>query len=205
MEEIYRQLPAEQIPWNIEQPPELLVELVQTGRIQPCDAVDIGCGAGNYTVWLAAQGFRMTGIDISPAALEMASQRAQDNGVECEFREGDITENVEGIDVAFDFGYDWEVLHHVFPDKREPFVGNVHRILRPGATYLSVCFSERDQSFGGKGRFRETPLGTTLYFSTEGEIERVFTPLFKILELNTVEIAGKYGLHFVVVALLKRK
>ena len=47
MERIYSDLPAEGIPWNLEQPPELLSDLVHTGRIQSCDAVDIGCGPGN--------------------------------------------------------------------------------------------------------------------------------------------------------------
>jgi SAM-dependent methyltransferase len=205
MEEIYRQLPAERIPWNIAQPPRLLVDLVQSGRIQPCDAVDVGCGAGNYAVWLATQGFRMTGIDISPAALELAGQLALENGVECEFLEHDVTGNVERLDCAFDFGYDWEVLHHVFPDKRKIYASNVHRILRPRATYLSVCFSDRDGDFGGKGRYRKTPLGTTLYFSSEEEIEQVFTQKFKILELNSAEVTGKYGPHQVIVALLERK
>jgi SAM-dependent methyltransferase len=147
----------------------------------------------------------MTGIDISPAALELARQGAFDNGVECEFLEEDITGNVERLDDAFDFGYDWEVLHHVFPDKRKVYVSNVHRVLRSGATYLSVCFSDQDRDFGGKGRYRKTPLGTTLYFSCEEEIEQVFTPKFKILELDTAEIAGKYGPHHVIVALLARK
>ena len=74
MESIYRELPLDRIPWNLEEPPELLVDLIQKRKIAPCDAVDIGCGCGNYAVWLAAQGFRMTGIDISPAAIALAAQ-----------------------------------------------------------------------------------------------------------------------------------
>ncbi|UCH85402.1 MAG: class I SAM-dependent methyltransferase [Candidatus Latescibacterota bacterium] len=205
MDEIYRGIPTDRIPWNIEQPPELLVELIDTGRVRPCDAIDIGCGAVNYTVWLAAQGFRMTGIDISPAALELAQRLALDSEVECEFVEDDITGAMDGFEAAFDFGLDWEVLHHVFPDQREAFVRNVHRMLRPGAKHLSVCFSEQDRGFGVKGRYRETPLGTTLYFSSEPEIEQLYAPLFDILELGTKEITGKYGPHVVVAALLERK
>jgi SAM-dependent methyltransferase len=205
MEKVYGDLPPERIPWNLEQPPELLAELVQSGRVQPCDAVDVGCGAGNYTVWLASLGFRMTGMDISPTALGLAAQLAREKGVTCRFLEEDITGDVAEHESEFDFGYDWEVLHHVFPEKRETFVDNVRRMLRPGATHLSVCFSEQDLSFGGEGRYRKTPLDTTLYFSSEEEIEQVFTPKFKILKLHTAEIAGKYGSHHVIVALLKRK
>jgi 2-polyprenyl-3-methyl-5-hydroxy-6-metoxy-1,4-benzoquinol methylase len=205
MEEIYRDLPAERIPWNLQQPPDLLVDLVHTGKIQPCDAVDIGCGAGNYAVWLAALGFRMTGIDISPTALELAGQLARHEGVACRFLEEDITRDAGRHVNAFDFGYDWELLHHVFPEQRDTYASNVGRMLRPGATHLSVCFSDRDRDFGGTGKYRKTPLGTTLYFSSEAEIERLFIAKFRILELDTAEIVGKYGAHTAVVALLECK
>jgi SAM-dependent methyltransferase len=205
MEGIYRDLPPGRIPWNLEQPPELLADLVHSGRIRPCDAIDIGCGAGNYTVWLATLGFRMTGMDISPTALELAGQLAREKGVTCRFLEEDITGDTGEHEGEFDFGVDWELLHHVFPEKRGTYVSNVHRMLRPGATYLSVCLSDRDRDFGGKGKYRKTPLGTTLYFSSEEEIERVFVPKFKILELDTADIVGKYGPHAAIVALLECK
>jgi len=204
MDTIYRELQLDQIPWNLEQPPELLVELVRTGEVSPCDTVDVGCGAGNYAVWLAAQGFRVTGVDLSPVAIQLASKLARARGVECRFMAGDLTSDRFTHDSCFDFGYDWEVLHHVVPAKREAFVRNVHRLLRPGAQYLSVCFSEDDPGFGGRGKYRRTSLGTKLYFSSPGEIERLFSPRFQILDLGTRKIEGKHGTHLAVVALLKR-
>ena len=204
MEEIYRDVPSEQIPWNLETPPKVLTDLVCTKKVEPCEAVDIGCGGGNYAVWLATQGFRMTGFDLSPTALEMAGRLARKKGVACKFLEGDLAGEFRGHDGAFDFGYDWEVLHHVFPEMRAVFVDNVHRMLRPGAKHLSVCFAEQNSSFGGVGKYRETPMGTTLYFSSEDEIEQIFSPKFKVLELDTREVEGKYGAHIAVVALLER-
>jgi len=205
MDAIYRDSPPSQIPWNLKEPPELLVDLVRGRKIVPCDAVDFGCGAGNYAVWLAEQGFRVTGIDISPTAIELASKLARERGVDCRFLEGDLTSVQAGWEVSFDFGFDWEVLHHVFPAQRAAFVGNVHRTLRPGARHLSVCFSENDPGFGGKGKYRRTPLGTTLYFSSQDEIEGLFSPRFRFLELSTREIAGKEGPHLAVFALLEKQ
>ena len=43
MDRIYRDLALEEIPWNLERPPRKLVELVESGRILPCRAVDLGC------------------------------------------------------------------------------------------------------------------------------------------------------------------
>src|SRR5512139_2884718 len=69
MQRIYGELSPGDIPWNCDTPPRQLVELVASGRVRPCAAVDLGCGAGNYAVWLASRGFGVTGIDVSEAAL----------------------------------------------------------------------------------------------------------------------------------------
>ncbi len=206
MDQIYRDLSIEEIPWNLENPPDLLVEAIESRWVLPCSAVDLGCGAGNYAVWLATKGFRMTGVDISVKALELARCLARDRGVSCRFIAADLLEEVSQLHSSFDFAYDWEVLHHVFPENRDRYVAHVHRMLRPGARYLSVCFSEDDDpSFGGEGKYRKTRLGTTLYFSSEQEIRTLFEPLFNIEELLTVKVAGKYGPHMAVKARLKRK
>jgi hypothetical protein len=51
-----------------------------------------------------------------------------------------------------------------------------------------MCFSESDPAFSGRGKIRETPLGTTLYFSSEAELEKLYAPHFRVLELTTVEV-----------------
>jgi SAM-dependent methyltransferase len=206
MNTIYQDLPLEEIPWNFERPPGVLVDLVESKEILPSEALDIGCGAGNYAAWLATQGFQVTGVDISPAAIELAERLARKNRVPCRFVVADLLGNALPFEASFDFAYDWEVLHHVFPEDRGRYVSNVYRVLRPGARYLSVCFSENDPSFGGKGKFRKTPLGTTLYFSSEQEIRKLVEPLFDIEKLETIEVAGKYKPHAAVKALMiKRK
>jgi SAM-dependent methyltransferase len=204
METIYEKLSLDRIPWNIEEPPALLVELVESGGIGPCEAVDLGCGAGNYAGWLASKGFRVTGIDLSPRAIELAGQLANKRGVNCRFIVEDLTEDLRKLDRSFDFAYDWEVLHHVFPEKRQVYVRNVCRMLRPGGKYLSVSFSEEDRDFGGEGKYRETPLGTTLYCSSEGELRGLFEAALHVREISTSEITGKYGSHIAVVALMER-
>ena len=206
MDTIYRELSLDDIPWNLEHPPALLTDLVESGWVSPGDAVDLGCGAGNYAAWLASKGFTMTGLDLSSRAVELATELARRRGVACRFAVRDMTDAVEGFDNAFDFAYDWEVLHHVFPESRERYVENVHRMLRPGGKYLSLCFSEDEPaSFGGDGKYRTTPLDTTLYFSSERELQELFEPLFDIEQLCTIEVAGKRGPHMAVKALMSKK
>lgn len=53
-----------------------LTEVVPPGR-----ALDAGCGTGADAVWLAAQGWRVTGVDVAPTALAHADARARAAGV----------------------------------------------------------------------------------------------------------------------------
>ena len=50
--------------------------------LAPGTALDLGCGEGADAVWLARQGWQVTGIDISAVALERAAAHALDAGVE---------------------------------------------------------------------------------------------------------------------------
>jgi len=200
IEEIYKNTPLEEIPWNMETPPELLVELVDFGETGPSwlgqaetgRVIDLGCGAGNYAIYFAERGFEVTGVDFSPTAIKIARENAGRKGVKCNFFVADVIEELDRVSQTWDFAYDWGLLHHIFPEQRKKYVENVRRILNPKGKYLSVCFSEKDVGFAGPGKYRKTPLGTILYFSSEDELRELFEPYFQIIDLRTVEIDGKF-------------
>jgi SAM-dependent methyltransferase len=205
MEEIYQTFPPEKIPWNIESPPDALKQLVETGRIKPCKAVEFGCGAGNYVTYLASLGFDATGIDFSETAIEIARRFSSQKDANCTFLVADVLGDMSEINGMFDFAYDWELLHHIFPPDREKYAQTVYDLLNPGGRYLSVCFSEDSPQFGGQGKYRITPLNTVLYFSSEDEIESLFTPLFDIEDLKTIDVVGKFSPHKAIYSLMIKK
>ncbi|MHC4255655.1 MAG: class I SAM-dependent methyltransferase, partial [Planctomycetota bacterium] len=141
MDEVYKNMSLDKIPWNIQTPPELLVQLIESGKIQPCRAIDLGCGAGNYAIYLAQIGFDVTGIDFSPTAIKIAQENANARGVKCDFIVADVVNRFSDISGTWDFVYDWGLLHHIFPEHREKYVKNVYNILNPKGKYLSLCFS----------------------------------------------------------------
>ncbi|WP_183101300.1 class I SAM-dependent methyltransferase [Nocardioides pelophilus] len=65
---------SEQMPAN----PYLSTE---TAALEVGSALDAGCGTGAEALWLAAQGWTVTGADISSAALETAAARADAAGL----------------------------------------------------------------------------------------------------------------------------
>jgi len=205
MDEIYRKLPLEKIPWNIETPPNALIDLVERGKVRPCKTIDLGCGVGNYAIYLSSIGFDVTGIDISSTAIKIAQKNAKKKGVKCNFLVADVLGDLNEVKQTFDFAYDWELLHHIYPEKRKKYIENVCKILNPGGKYLSVCFSDKDLQFGGTGKYRKTPLGTILYFSTEEELSDLFEPYFSIKELKTIEISGKFAPHIANYAFMEKR
>jgi cyclopropane fatty-acyl-phospholipid synthase-like methyltransferase len=205
IDRIYRTIPLDNLPWNNETPPDVFVELVRDGKVRPCKTIDLGCGAGNYAIYLAGLGFDVTGVDSSPTAIKIAEEHAKKQGVRCRFIVADLIGDLHEVADTFDFAYDWEFLHHIFPEDREAYIRNVHKITNPGATYFSVCFSENDHQFGGSGKYRETRIGTRLYFSSESEIRELVSPYFIIRELKTIEVGGKSGSHKAVYLLAERR
>jgi hypothetical protein len=101
--------------------------------------------------------------------------------------------------------YDWELLHHIFPDERKKYVENVHRLLNQGGKYLSVCFNEKDPGFGGAGKYRKTRLGTVLYFSSLEELKGLFERYFSIEEAKVMTIQGRGVEHMVNYVFMERK
>ena len=149
MDEIYKRIPQQEIPWNMEEPPEALVELVDSGKVKPCKTIDFGCGVGNYAIYLAGRGFDVTGVDISSRAIKIAQEKTKEKSVSCQFVAANLLGDLKEVTETFDFAYDWELLHHIFPEQREKYIENVCSKLKNKGRYYSVCFSVDSPQFGG--------------------------------------------------------
>jgi 2-polyprenyl-3-methyl-5-hydroxy-6-metoxy-1,4-benzoquinol methylase len=204
MEAIYRTVSPENIPWNLREPPGALVHFLNQGVVRPCRCIDLGCGLGHYTVYMASRGFDATGVDVSHTAIRMAKQYAREAGIQCRFVTVDLLDLLTDDLGMFDFAYDWELLHHIDPGHRDRYLQNVVRLLNPGGYYLSVSFSDTDSQFGGSGKYRKTRLGTVLYFSSETELRMLFSHYFNIIALHAIEIPGKTKPHRANYALCER-
>ena len=76
--------------WSSE-PDPLLVELAR--ELEPGKALDLGCGNGRIALWLARQGWRVTGIDASAVGLAKAREQARAAGLELELVQADMLEH----------------------------------------------------------------------------------------------------------------
>ena len=92
------------LPWAHDEPTLFLAHVCS--RKKPGTALDIGCGAGTDSVFLAKQGWEVTSLDFIPKALEYTVQRASAAGVSVTPVEADITawEPPQQYDLVLDHG-----------------------------------------------------------------------------------------------------
>lgn len=138
---LYRRAPSvESLPWHREQPPALLEQAV-TQRSSSGRALDVGCGEGTNAVFLAQQGFAVTGLDFVPAALAAARERAEQAGVEIELHQCDVLDHEPPApyDVVLDSG----CLHHLPKARLDEYRARLDEWLAPGGDYVLVHFAHR--------------------------------------------------------------
>jgi methyl halide transferase len=159
------------LPWDTGRPSLELQRVISEHGIQPCRALDIGCGTGTNSVWLAQQGFEATGIDVAPLAVEQAEQRAQAAGVNAHFAVADVLERPDLGD-PFAFFFDRGCYHAVRREAPHQYAPAVACQLAPGARGLILAGNAREPHDPGP------PV------VTEKEIRSELGAEFQILDLH---------------------
>jgi ubiquinone/menaquinone biosynthesis C-methylase UbiE len=114
--------------------PENRFILSQLGEVRGQHLLDLGCGAGENSVYFASRGARCVASDYSPGMVDVALKLAAANGVTVEGR----VINAMAIDFpdnTFDIVYASNLLHHI-PDPQQT-LREMHRVLKPGGV---ACF-----------------------------------------------------------------
>jgi SAM-dependent methyltransferase len=131
------------LPWDTGRPSSELQRLVSEGKIRPCRGLELGCGTGTNTVWLALQGFEVTGVDLAPLAIERAKQGARAAGVQANFVVADLLQ-LPDLDGPFAFFFDRGCYHAVRRNAPEQYAPAVARQLAPGARGLILAGNARE-------------------------------------------------------------
>lgn len=169
---LYRRFRA---PWDIG-PRTELVELVESGRLEPGRAIDLGSGTASNCIFLAQNGFTVTGVDYAESAIELGIQRAQEAGVNVNFIKDDLT-NLRYVTGTFDLLVDYGTLDDLKPSARARYLQNVLPLTRPGSKFLIYCF---EWPFRWWERL--------LFF--------LFSPISEHLAVEPGEIEQRFGEHF---------
>jgi 2-polyprenyl-3-methyl-5-hydroxy-6-metoxy-1,4-benzoquinol methylase len=177
--------------WTQDDPPKKLVDLIKAGILKPCKVLDSACGEGTSAVYLAKNGFDVTGIDFSEKAIEYAKGRATREGAEVNFMVMDALK-MENLADTFDFIFEWGLIHHLPPEQVEPYIQKIVKVLAQDGMHMTNSFNIESEAYGKKGeRARKTPLGTELYYYSKQEMHNLFSKYFEILQEEIVALEGK--------------
>ena len=124
------------------------------------DAVlELGCGTGLNTAWLAAQAGAVTATDVSDEMLARARERLGDEGA-VTLRGLDVTEPWPFSDDRFDALVATLVLEHV--EALEPVFREGRRVLRTGGTFYLAELHPTRQYGGTQAHFEDEQTGETI-------------------------------------------
>lgn len=118
-------------------------QLNQSQLDQTSQILDVGCGIGGSTLYLAEKfGARATGITLSPVQANRATERAEATGLahRIQFQVADALA-MPFPDASFELVWSLESGEHM-PDKQK-FLQECHRVLKPGGTFLMATWCHR--------------------------------------------------------------
>jgi cyclopropane fatty-acyl-phospholipid synthase-like methyltransferase len=119
--------------WGDIRVPQEIKELARQGS--PRSALELGCGLGRFSRYVAQQGVHTTGVDFSPVAIAKAQERVAHDDVRPEFLVSDVT-RVEALTGPFDVSFDVGCFHCLNPLGQRAYVLELSRLLKPGGTHL---------------------------------------------------------------------
>jgi ubiquinone/menaquinone biosynthesis C-methylase UbiE len=170
-DQIYRRYPVKSWGWELGKPRPILVEFIEKVMIKRGKVLDLCCGAGTNTVYLAEKGFKVTAIDISRKAIAYAKEKAGHVNVKIDFMIQSFVD-LSFEDEEFDFVFDMGCFHHVEIVDRPKFITGVHRVLKKAGNCLLTCFSYKN--------------GPAWNHFTEKQLISLFSDYFNIREIRHV-------------------
>lgn len=125
-----------------------LRKAIETGRIRPCRALELGCGAGTNAIYISQHGFDVTAVDVATLALERARKKAKKEGVTLRFVHASVL-HLPPLGEPFHFVFDRGCWHTLDDKDRPAYLRELLKATRPGASFLLICGS-------AKGRWPDT-------------------------------------------------
>ena len=139
--------------------------------------LDVACGTGNAALPAARAGARVTGLDLVPRLLEAGRDKAEHEGLEIEWVEGDA-EELPFEDGAFDRVF--STFGHMFAPRHRRVAAEMARVCRPGGT-IATCTWTPAGTVGGifkiSGRYMPPPpdfASPPILWGDEGHVREMF-------------------------------
>ncbi len=115
-------------------------ELMEFGNFKGKRLLEIGCGLGTDLLQFARAGAEVTGVDLTPASIELVKKRFALYGLNVKAQVADA-EHLPFSDSSFDVVYSFGVLHHT-PNTQQA-IDEIYRVLKPGGRIIIMLYHRR--------------------------------------------------------------
>jgi len=174
MEQLYRG--GGQAPWDRALPPPEVIALA--AELPPGRALDLGCGYGRASIYLAQHDWMCDGVDFIPEAIAGARDRAAAAGVaeRAAFHVLPVTD-LAPLAPPYDLAVDVGCMHNLRGDDLRAYVAEVARLVGAGGLYALFAHGPSTNTDDQKNGVNEAA------------IRALFTPAFAVerVEHGTTE------------------
>ncbi len=169
-------------PWDIGRPQPSIARLAGAGElVEPI--LDVGCGSGEHALLAAANGFEVTGLDVSKLAIERARAKARQRGLSVDFLVGDVLalDEVSRLNPPFRTVLDVGCFHTFANADRPIYASSLAAVVEGGGVLHLLCFSEHTPGTDGPRRVTEAEVRAT--FSRDWRVDRIEPESFAVSNL----------------------
>lgn len=163
--------------WDIGRPQRAFVYLEEAGGIGR-RVLEVGCGTGELSLFLARHGHDVLGVDFARSAIEQAREKARWRRVNAHFLVWDALKLPE-LGVRVDTVLDSAMLHCLGEEERKRFVDGLATFLERGGHYYLLCDARPE----GSGYYHGASLSRgeigELFAGRKWQLEFVYDTVFE--------------------------
>jgi len=135
-----------EVPWDDSLPPPEVID--QIANLEPGMALDLGCGFGRASLYMADHGWQVDAVDFVPEAITEARRRADEASLQIRFHLAEVT-SLDFLSGPYDFALDVGCGHALDQMALKRYRDQLRRLLRPGAIFLMFArLQEEDAGVG---------------------------------------------------------
>ena len=167
-----------------------------------CKILDLGCGTGKHSIYLAKKGFLVFATDVSPTGINIARQKAESQGLRnIHFKRHDMR-RIPFADSSFDAVICTWAIYHGTLEQIQKTIREIYRVLRSNGTVITDFLSVDTESYGiGEEVEKNTFIGDKYdeedvphHYATREELLRLFSEFRQLkIRLSTKIYIGEEG------------